>query len=310
MHDDWAAKTRAELLRRRDRQGVWAYRTGNQPAVEPTALACLGLLAGRGNLSSQPVDLAILRAADWLASMQRADGSLGAAAEVPGTGWPTAYALLLWTLVDGHAAARRRAVDWLLEERGQPVREPDGGRSAIVGHDPTLIGWPWIDGTHSWLEPTAVAIVALAHAGQAHHQRVADGMRLIDDRSLPEGGWNYGNRSVFGRDLRPQPGPTGLALVSLASVSGAKRSPAVDRAIAYLCRTLPTAHAPISLGWGVLGLRAWDACPEEGDIWLARAHALHAARRDATAGLGLLLLAHQPGRPFTRSTGLTGATRP
>ena len=40
---------------------------------------------------------------------------------------------------------------------------------------------------------------------------------MIIDRALPHGGWNYGNKVVFGHELRPQPGPTGMALLALAT---------------------------------------------------------------------------------------------
>ena len=49
--------------------------------------------------------------------------------------------------------------------------------------------------------------------------------------------------------------------------------------------------APISLGWGVLGLRAWDAAPLEAQDWLRQSHASVAGRCDSAVGLGLLLLA-------------------
>ena len=46
-----------------------------------------------------------------------------------------------------------------------------------------------------------------------------------------------------------------------------------------------------SLGWGVLGLRAWDACPDEAASWLARSHARHSARAAGVIDLALSLLA-------------------
>ena len=121
--------------------------------------------------------------------------------------------------------------------------------------------------------------------------RVGQGIRLLADRALAHGGWNYGNTSVFGRELRPQPGPTGQALVALAAVPGKHADRAVDPAVAYLKRVLPGVRAPISLGWGVLGLRAWNACPDTARAWLAESHAGHAGSPDASVGLGLLLLA-------------------
>src|SRR5262249_10379671 len=143
----------------------------------------------------------------------------------------------------------------------------------VIGHDTSLIGWPWVEGTHSWLEPTALAILALAGEGLGDHPRVRDGVRLILDRAIPSGGWNYGNKAVFGRMLRPQPGPTGMALLALAGRAGGQASPAVTRALDYLRGTLPAVRAAVSLGWGVLGLRAAGACPAQAQSWLAEAYA-------------------------------------
>ena len=73
----------------------------------------------------------------------------------------------------------------------------------MIGHDSTLVGWPWVDGTHSWLEPTALAILALCREGLGDHPRVAAGIALILDRALEDGGWNYGGKAVFGRSAAP-----------------------------------------------------------------------------------------------------------
>ena len=179
---------------------------------------------------------------------------------------------------------------WLLDQQGKPADDSVPSR-AVVGHNPALVGWPWIAGTHSWVEPTALAVLALAREGFPDHPRVAQGICLLLDRALGHGGWNYGNTSVFGRELRPQPGPTGQALLALAATPGKAPDRAVSPAVAYLTRILPEVRAPISLGWGVLGLRAWNACPDLAGTWLTESHSRHSGTRDAAAGLGLLLVA-------------------
>jgi hypothetical protein len=136
-----------------------------------------------------------------------------------------------------------------------------------------------------------MAILALSLEGLSSHHRVLEGVHLIIDRALPHGGWNYGNKSVFRTELRPQPGPTGLALLALATRGDGLRPPCVDPAIGYLEKTLPEVDSPCSLGWGVLGMRAWDAAPAGCGGWLRRSLERHAGRPDAACGLGLLLLA-------------------
>ncbi len=223
--------------------------------------------------------------------MQRADGSLGVSPAVSDPGWPTPLAMLLWNALGTHDPARRRAAAWLLDQRGRPAATDPALSRGIVGHNPELVGWPWIAGTHSWVEPTALALLALAREGFHDHPRVAEGIRVLLDRALAHGGWNYGNSSVFGRELRPQPGPTGQVLLALAALPGKAPDHAVGPAVAYLKRILPDVRAPISLGWGVLGLRAWNACPDTAGAWLSESHSRHSGARDIAAGLGLLLLA-------------------
>ncbi len=95
-------------------------------------------------------------------------------------------------------------------------------------------------GTHSWVEPTAINVLALRSAGQAGHPRCREAVKLLLDRQLPEGGWNYGNTTVLGHVLRPQVQPTGLALAALAGETDARSK--VQPSLDYLHRVLSRAH--------------------------------------------------------------------
>jgi hypothetical protein len=134
-----------------------------------------------------------------------------------------------------------------------------------------------------------MALLALAGEGLGDHPRVHEGVRLLLDRAIPTGGWNLGNPIVFGTALRPLPGPTGLALLALARLG--HRSKAVDQAIAYLRPALAETLAPVSLGWGLLGLQAWGAEPEAGQDWLGTAFEKLANREPGPVELAMLLLA-------------------
>ena len=54
----------------------------------------------------------------------------------------------------------RRAVDWALREQGTTQEH-----RPTIGHDTTLVGWSWAANTHSWLEPTAMFVMALKAVG-------------------------------------------------------------------------------------------------------------------------------------------------
>lgn len=267
---------------------AWGYHRGGAPSVEPTCLACLGLLAMADDQATEELVAISRDAANWMAAIQQADGSLPVSQDLKTPGWSTPYALLLWNRLAGYDAARLNARAWQLRDHDGPHPGRDDN-DKIRGHDPSIHGWPWVEGTHPWIEPTAMAILALCRERHRDHPRVAEGIRLILDRALDQGGWNCGNKRAFGRELRPQPGPTGTALLALAAYGD--RSPTAFRSLDYLLRTLPNVRAPVSLGWGVLALRAYRACPVQADIWLAEAFARCADKSDSTMNLATLLLA-------------------
>lgn len=290
MSDDWREEAARVLvgLREPGPLGAWGYRAGSAACVEPTALAALALL-GCQNGSNPPT--AVLEAADWLARIQRPDGALGLSATMAEPGWGTPYGILVWRALDRAPEARKRAADWLLQCKGKTFPREQSARPAL-GHDPTIVGWPWVQDTHSWVEPTALAVLALRREGRGAQPRVQEGLRLLRDRAVATGGWNSGNKATFGRVLRPQPAPTGLALLALAD-----RRPggeAVELAVDYLTTALPKVRAAESLGWGLLGLHAWGQAPKEGEAWLAEAFRRVVGRPDAAPRLALLLLASSP----------------
>lgn len=296
----WTVRAREELRRLRGRDGAWGYRAGASACAEPTALAALALIASaEGDIPASDASI-IASAADWLARVQRPDGSVGLQGAGPSAGWMTSYAMLLWSALGSHEEPRRRAAHWLLSLKGRTL-DPREDRLRIVGHDARLVGWPWVADTHSWLEPTCMAILALGREGYSAHPRVVEGLRVVRDRALDAGGWNYGNKAVFGRALRPQPAPTGLALLTLAGVD--PPGPRIANAVRYLRETLPGVRAAASLGWGLIGLRAWGESIATADDWLSESFARAAGRPDAAPKLACLLLGASAASPalFGRS---------
>jgi hypothetical protein len=285
---DWTDQARFQLQSLRCREGNWGYKLGGRAGVEPSVLSSLGLVAS-GHRASAASDLACARAtAEWMTAILRSDGSLPVVAEVETPAWTTPYAMLLWNAVGGYEEPRKRARASLLHVQGQSLPR-DVDTAGVIGHDPTVRGWPWVESTHSWVEPTALATLALCREGLHDHGRVRAGIHVILNRSIQSGGWNYGNSAVLGRALRAQPGPSGLALLALKAHG--KETPECRRGIDYLRQALRDVRAGISLGWGILGLRAWDACPPEAGTWLGESYRRHGSRPDAVVGLALLLMA-------------------
>lgn len=279
-------------MRAADSCGAWSYRPGASPAAEPTALTLMALAA-------QGIEMQHHRnALDWLASQQRADGAVPVCLNLSSPCWTTGLAILAWSTVDpqgpnSYASAIERAATWLITTKGRQIpNRPD-----VYGHDTSLRGWPWVEGTHSWVEPTAYGVLGLRAAQQSGHPRCREGVRLLLDRAFPGGGWNYGNTKILGSPLRPFPAPTGIALTALA---GDEMGAPIAAGIEYLTAELPSIRAPLTLSWGLIGLSAWHARPDDAPQWLAESATNVTPYRQNLMLDALLLLADGDPAPWVQ----------
>jgi hypothetical protein len=229
--------------------GGFAAREGSAYRPDATAWAIIALAAA--GQAPELVKLARAR----LARDQLPDGRLPLSPQHPEAFWPTPLAILAWNQFPPQQEARARAVRFLLETSGTHWRRRPHD---FMGNDPNIPGWPWIGGTHSWVASTALAIMALTTAGYGGENRVSEGVRLLLDRQLATGGWNYGNTTVFGKELRPMPETTSIALSALKDRSSRAQ---VQASLKYLRAALATLRTPYSLSWSLLGLGAWQERP-------------------------------------------------
>jgi len=221
-----------------------------------------------------------------LVAEQLADGRVCISQQHRDACWPTALAILAWKGSALYEDARQKAIHFLLEfNEVRTTQDPE----EIIGHDGTIRGWPWVARTHPWVEPTALALMALRVSGYATHSRTQDALRLLIDRQLSAGGWNYGSTTVFGQELRPMPETTGLALQAICGLVPSKQ---VQKSISYLHAQLPSLCTPLALTWAILGLNAWQQKVEGQSELLTR---LLARQQDYgpydTVSLGALLFA-------------------
>jgi hypothetical protein len=260
-------------------------RIGGSPRPDAACWAVLALRAAGGD---SPV---IAESRRLLAAMQSEDGRVALSPQYPAAYWPTPLAALAWQGAAEYQEPRDKAIRFLLDF--SEIRLPDAV-GPEGGHDVTLKGWPWIVGTHPWVEPTSYVTLALRACGHEKHPRIQDAVRMLLDRQLPSGGWNSGNTITFGLETRPAPESTGLALQALAGLTPRE---SVARSIAYMQAELPFLHSPMSVAWGILGLHAWgetvDQSQERIREVLARQEKL--GPHD-TASLSQLLLAWHCGR--------------
>ncbi|RIK72363.1 MAG: hypothetical protein DCC67_19370 [Planctomycetota bacterium] len=264
----------------------WRYRASDESAAEPAAWAALALAAA-GDAASAA------RPAEWLAGIQQPSGAVGVSASQDDPRWPTSLAMLAWATLDRLAGNARfascigAAAQWSLADRGRAARQ-----SEHIGHNTELVGWSWAADTHSWLEPTCMFVLGLRAAGFDRRPRVQEGVRLIVDRLLPDGGANYGNTIVLGRPLVPHLQPTGLAVLTLAGQQ--QRDARIEKSLNYLARTVSGDTAAASLAFACLGLAAHGRLPLQAAAWIEAA--LDGERRPPTSEYerALLVLAAQP----------------
>ncbi len=241
---DGSASIASELLADRNADGGWPYRRGEASSTESTALAVLALSA-----LPQPPDVS--GAAAWLAARQRGDGFLTAGLVHEEPSWTTSLAAMALARL-GPIQAADLAAEALLNA---PVTTFGGLLTAgLYGYDTTIEGWPWTIGDFSFVEPTALAMIFLKQQGHAGSPRVRSAARLLRDRALDDGGWNYGEPEVLGGKLYPAAVPTALALLALADEQDAVTAAALE----WLRSQLGQLTTLFSLGWaaaalGVLG---------------------------------------------------------
>jgi hypothetical protein len=229
------ARLRRFLLDQRNGDGGWPYYAGKQTRLEPTTWAMLAL-----QLDAHQTPLGAWQDQDGLLT-EPATG-------VVNFGFNGVAALALEAC--GAASLSGTVVDALLRRKG--VRVPE---HPSVKQNPTLQAWSWMDGTFSWVEPTAWCLLAVkrsaARSTAAARARVEEAERLLADRVSPAGGWNYGNGLVYGKDLPAHVPATAAGVMAMQDL---KEMSIVRGAIAFLAAhaTGEGSSAALALGWMAL----------------------------------------------------------
>jgi hypothetical protein len=174
--------------------------------------------------------------------------------------WTTALGLLAVGISGGPGSATERAARWLVAIRGHEAhwlwrwKFKFADRQASI--NPDKFGWPWVSGANSWVIPTAFAIVALkqftaCNRVEAANRRIRTGVDMLFDRVCVGGGWNAGNRMVYGMPLTPHVEATAIALMALQDEP---QSPLIFESLSWLRRQTANVTAVSSLAWSILSL--------------------------------------------------------
>jgi len=278
--------------------GGWGYGSGQGSNVEATAAVTTAAVAlasaGDPAMASLHED-----AVGWLQAAQNADGGWGFARDDPQSGWMTAWAVLALARDSVVTEAVDRGAGWLL--RTQAL---DSGASATaaelqqsktaLGMDLTLRAWPWLPGQASFVEPSSMALWALASVppSPAIRARVDQVVRYLVDRRCQPAGWNVGNPMMFSRSIPPRACPTAWTLLALAQAAPEAIRPADVDAL----------RSDMHLDGGALAL-AWGLC------------ALHALGQEDAAAAARLATLQEPdggwgGNPYTTAVALMAGKSP
>ncbi|MFQ5893654.1 MAG: hypothetical protein ACE5H5_05010 [Nitrospinota bacterium] len=236
------------LLEARNADGGFGYLAGQPSATEPTALAAMALSLLQGDSAQEATG----RARQWLETTQLASGAWPARPPDTSESWTGALALLALADSDRYAEARRRGLKQLVDIGGRQIKVSQ----SVFAIDGTLRGWPWSPETFSWVEPTAYALIALkrlrAEAGPEAGKRITEGEALLFDRAVERGGWNYGNRKVYGQPYPPYAETTAVALLALQDHPG---RPEIARSLDTLRQAVSGGPASgLQVSWAMLCL--------------------------------------------------------
>lgn len=235
-----------QLLAGRNPDGGWGYYREKASRLEPTCWAALALRYARSRVD----------AGSALARWPSQGGLLlERAGAPPNFGFHGVALLALRALGVDHAAGTASLVAALQRVAGIPLKP-----STVNRQDNSLQAWSWIEGTFSWVEPTAWCLLALKKwngSGVAiDPNRVSTAERLLIDRACDGGGWNYGNSNMLGQTLKAYVPTTAVALLSLRD----RRSEAVVAKGHEYLRTHATAErSGLSLALSLLCLMTYDS---------------------------------------------------
>ena len=224
--------------------GGWGYAPGQAAQLEPT---CFGILAL--SLEADKYRYTMDKAREFMNKWATAEGGYRLANGREEAVWPTALVLFTYATLSktgippiSSAPSLEKTASFLLSIKGKVPEAVETGELHDI--DLKLTGWPWAEENFSWVEPTAWAVLALRHLGQSNHPRVLDGMKMLLDRAMDEGGINYGNRRILGRLTEPIPGPSALMLLALQGAGGKRDDvsghPRTNAVCGYLLRNIGT----------------------------------------------------------------------
>jgi len=247
------------LLSSQNPDGGWGYYRGKTSRLESTCWAILTLLQAGQSSNDRQTDAPFRLLEQWQGSRSLLADQVG---EPPNLAF-NGLAALAVLRGERCGASQHARLAKIREGLLRGIRTVAGVRVPNTpGNRPyyTLQGWPWIEETFSWVEPTSMCLLALKKAqpgatGTGSAARIDEADRLLFDRSCRNGGWNFGTPEVFGVSLGAYVPSTALALLALQDH---KDHPVVARGVEFLTRHGTSEPSGMALGLASIALRVYQ----------------------------------------------------
>jgi hypothetical protein len=251
------------LISTQNPDGGWGYAAQQSSAVEPTSAVLLALREDSSCAES------CRRAIDWLRGAQHLDGGWGFSSRDDQSAWQTAWAVLALARTGQGGDLSNRGVKWLLDVPVLKLSEDIMQASQkILTIDLSLRGWPWLPGQATWIEPTALAMLALESAQDAVvTPRIHEALRYIQDRRCPGGGWNVGSPVMFNSALPARVHTTALVLLAFLKLSPKNVHP---EDIGILRSEMRRGGGVLGLAFGLLALRTLGQDDASAEVSLSK----------------------------------------
>jgi prenyltransferase beta subunit len=204
------------LISAQHKSGGWGYQTGHQPIVESTATVLLAIRDERSASDS------FQRGLSWLLDCQHEDGGWGINENDSESGWQTAWAIMVLKQSTQSSERMHKAVDWLTSVPTYAVSKDEFSVSTFPKRDSLdALVWPWLPGQAGWLEPTALAVLALYDVSDSALavSRIKVALEYFSHYRTPGGGWNIGNTSQLDTIIIPRAYHTALVLMAMEAVA-------------------------------------------------------------------------------------------
>ena len=237
------------LISVQNEAGGWGYSLGQRSVVEPTAAVLLAIRDEAIATSS------FSKGITWLKSCQNQDGGWGIHEDDLESGWQTAWALIALKNSNAGGNTISRGIEWLTNVSTNLItREEFENQNLPLSDNVGALVWPWLPGQVYWIEPTALAVLALngIKLSPVASIRMRAAIEYFRQNRTPIGGWDVGNAGPYDSVVLPQIYRTSLVLLALSVVDPNEIIPNDLSAIRLEMEQDPSI---LSLSSGLLGLR-------------------------------------------------------